>query len=105
MKCTNLSDLELLKKLVGNRTAVKIYQGSLSQLFACGDSESSRAKLLAARELVRRWLREELKRGSVLSSPGTVRDFLRLQFVNLEHEVFVALFLDAQNQVLGVEEM
>jgi DNA repair protein RadC len=34
-----------------------------------------------------------------------VRDFLRLQLQNRPVEVFVGLFLDAQNRVIAVEEL
>jgi DNA repair proteins len=41
----------------------------------------------------------------VLSSPQAVRDYLRLRIVDREHEVFVVLFLDAQNRLIACEEM
>ena len=41
----------------------------------------------------------------MLSSPAKVRDFLSLTIGHLEHEVFVALFLDAQNRLLISEEL
>jgi DNA repair protein RadC len=34
-----------------------------------------------------------------------VRDYLRLMFSGKEHEVFVMLFLDAQNRVIDAEEL
>jgi len=34
-----------------------------------------------------------------------VRDYLRLKLQDRPHEVFVAVFLDAQNRVLAVEEL
>jgi DNA repair protein RadC len=40
-----------------------------------------------------------------LSSPGKVRDFLRLTLAPLPHEVFIALFLDAQNRLLACDEL
>lgn len=40
-----------------------------------------------------------------LSSPGAVRDLLRLRMAELEHEVFVAIWLDAQNCMIEVEEL
>lgn len=42
---------------------------------------------------------------AALSSPNTVRDYLRLLLAEREHEVFVTIFLDAQHRVLVVEEM
>jgi DNA repair protein RadC len=40
-----------------------------------------------------------------LSSPGAVRDYLRLLLADREHEVFVVVFLDAQHRVLQCEEL
>lgn len=40
-----------------------------------------------------------------LSSPGAVRDYLRLLLANREHEVFVVVFLDSQHRVLQCEEL
>ena len=48
--------------------------------------------------------RLEYKR-TVLASPQAVRDFLRLRMAQLEHEVFIALWLDAQNRLIEVEEL
>ena len=44
-------------------------------------------------------------RGPVLSSPEAVRDYLRLRIADREWEVFVVLFLDAQNRLIACEEM
>ncbi len=43
--------------------------------------------------------------GQALNSPSAVRDFLRLMIGDLPHEVFVCLFLDAQNRVLATENL
>jgi DNA repair protein RadC len=40
-----------------------------------------------------------------LASPQAVRDWLRLSLGNLQHEVFVALWLDAQNRLIASEEL
>ena len=40
-----------------------------------------------------------------LAAPGAVRDYLRLLLAGREHEVFVAVLLDAQNRVLSCEEL
>lgn len=45
------------------------------------------------------------ERGMALSSPAVVRDYLRLLLAPLPHEVFMGIFLDAQNRVLAVEEI
>ena len=40
-----------------------------------------------------------------LSSPSSVRNYLRLLLSDREHEVFVVVLLDAQNHVLSCEEL
>ncbi len=44
-------------------------------------------------------------RGPLLSSPEAVRDYLRLRVSMLEHEVFLALFLDAQHRLIACDEL
>lgn len=65
----------------------------------------ARARLSAAMELVRRALAETLTSGNALSSPRAVKDYLRLTLAGREHEVFLALFLDAQHRVIVCEEL
>lgn len=40
-----------------------------------------------------------------LSTPGAVRDYLRLRLADREHELFLVLFLDAQNRLIACEEL
>ncbi len=101
-----LSDTELLGKLVGVRQARKLYQGSLSSVFASEyDQGTLHERCLVARELVKRWLVEEVKQRDALNAPAAVRDYLRIHFAGREHESFVALFLDAQHRVIEIEEL
>ena len=46
-----------------------------------------------------------MRTGEVLSSPNAVRDYLRLRIAGLEYEVFMCVFLDAQNRVIATDEM
>jgi DNA repair protein RadC len=55
-----------------------------------------------ALDLLRR--RFDLKRPH-LNSPKCVRDYLTLKLSGMAHEVFVCVFLDAQNRVIECEEM
>jgi len=119
-----LSDAELvaifLRTGVRGRSAVELARdvlehcGSLSGLLAAGQSKfcaipglgnAKYAQLQAVLEMGRRALREKLDRGAALGSPQAVRDYLRLKLHGLAHEVFVGVFLDAQNRVLAVEEL
>lgn len=102
----NLSDAELLAKLIGVREAHLLYQGSLQPLFAISPERgASHKKCAVAKELVRRLMQEELQRGDALNSPSKVSDYLKLLLNAHEHEVFVVIFLDAQNRVITTEEM
>jgi len=52
-----------------------------------------------------RLLENRMRHTDVLNTPQAVRDYLRLTLSDKEHEVFMCVFLDAQNGVLAVEEM
>lgn len=47
----------------------------------------------------------QVREADALSSPSAVRDYLRLLLADRRHEVFVVMFLDAQNRVIATEEM
>ena len=108
-----MSDTDLLALMVGPKTAqemLKKSSGSISALLnesvaAYDPKPKVQIRLHAAKELVRRSLHEALRQRSCLSSPAAVRDFLRITLEGREHEVFVVVFLDAQNRVIATEEM
>ena len=119
-----LSDSELLAVVLGcgvrGRGAIELARdllkrfGSISAILSaerpelCGAGGIGVARycrMHALVELVKRGLREEMGRRDVLGSPSAVRDFLRLKLRDLPHEVFVGLYLDAQNRVIGDEEL
>ena len=112
-KIETLSDTDLLGVLVGSRNAVELLKdasGSLSQLLhepmpVAYAQPRVASRLKAAAELVRRSLVEAMAHRDVLASPAAVRTYLRLMLARLEHEVFMVLFLDAQNRVIASEEM
>jgi len=119
-----LSDAELLAIFlrvgVRGKSAVDLARdllkhfGGLNRLFAAGAKEfaafpgmglAKYAQLAAVLEMSRRALGETVRERDFLSSPGAVRDYLRLQLGRRPHEVFVAVFLDAQNRVIDSEEL
>ena len=59
----------------------------------------------ASFELARRALAQEMSVRDTFSSPGQVRDWLRLKLATRQNEVFMALWLDAQNRLLKAEEL
>ncbi len=109
----SVSDAQLLASLVGSKTAaylLEVCSGSLFKVLQGAPDAGARPcrvrrRLDAARELVRRSLVEAMHQRDVLSSPGSVRDFLRITLAGRDYEVFMALFLDAQNRVIAPEEM
>ena len=66
-------------------------------------------KRVRAERTIRRALRlleSELRRDSIaLTSPQVVRSYLTLRLARMEHEVFCAIWLDAQHRVLQFEEL
>ena len=119
-----LSDAELLaiflRTGIRGKSAVDLARdlltssGSLSALCSAGESDvcelpgmgqAKYAQLQAVMEMARRTLKEKLATGNALNSPSAVRDFLRMKLQALPHEVFFVLFLDAQNRVIGSEEL
>ncbi|OWY39917.1 hypothetical protein CEK28_04010 [Xenophilus sp. AP218F] len=119
-----LTDSELLaiflRTGIKGRSAVDMARqlmrdyGSLSRLLGSSLEEfeaqpglgvAKYAQLMACKELARRALFEEMQQGDALSSPQQVRDYLRLSIGLREVEVFVAIFLTAQNRVIVVEEL
>jgi DNA repair protein RadC len=117
-----LSDAELLAVLlrtgVRGKSAVQLARelldqfGSITRLLQEGAAltrvkglgVAKSAQFAAAIELARRSTKEELKSGATLTSPGAVRDYLRLAIGSRPHEVFVCIWLDAQHRVIRFEE-
>ena len=119
-----LSDAELvalfLRTGIPGKSAVELGReligrfGGMSGLLAAdasalggikGMGAAKRAQLAAVLEMARRALAEDMRSGSAMTSPQSVRDYLRIGLGAREYEVFVVLFLDAQHRVLGSEEL
>jgi len=107
-----MSDRDLLAMMVGQDTAARLIESG-SSIRELVDHpmperhECSRGmiRLRVAKELVRRSLAETMRHREVLSAPAVVRDYLRVTLNGREHEVFLVLFLDAQNRVIASEEL
>lgn len=119
-----LSDAELLAVFlrvgVKGKSAVDLGRdmllqfGSLNGLFAADIQDFSRihglgsakyAQLHAVLELAKRSISEELKLDSPLSSPETVRHYLKLLIGSKPYESFTVLFLDVKNRLIVAEEL
>ena len=62
-------------------------------------------KLGVARELLLRDLQAQMCTGPIMHSPQALRDWLCLHCANLEHEVFLVLYLTAQHQLIEAVEL
>ncbi|MGJ8618877.1 MAG: RadC family protein [Methylophilaceae bacterium] len=119
-----LSDAELLaiflRMGVPGKSAVDLARdlliqfGSLNGIYAANAKEiglvhgmglSKYAQLQAVFEMSRRALSEQIRKKDILSSPQQVRDYLILKLANEPKEVFLVMFLDAQNRLTATEEM
>lgn len=66
---------------------------------------AKRAELTAVLELARRAMAERLRERTVFDSPSSVSHYLQLHIASRPHEVFAALFLDAQHRLIAMEEL
>jgi DNA repair protein RadC len=92
------------------RDLLKHCDGITRTLEAAADLElikglgpAKRAQFAAAVELARRALEEKLAIATALTSPGAVRDYLRLKLSARREEVFVCIWLDAQHRATDFE--
>jgi DNA repair protein RadC len=116
-----LSDAELVAVLlrsgVRGKSAVDLalellarYEGVSGMLEAAdletikGLGPAKRAQFAAAIELVRRSLREKMKKTAALTSPQAVRDYLRLKLAARKEEAFLCIWLDAQHRTIDIQE-
>lgn len=95
---------DLLLRFDGNLNALaEATPAQLSSVSGIGIAKA--VQLKASFELTRRALTQEMVRRDSFSSPSQVRDWLRLKLANRQHEVFMALWLDAQNRLLRADEL
>ena len=100
-----ITNEDFLRLLIGNRQAKELSTASLSTLFAPQPPSPMHAKLFAARELVFRWLTEELEDRPVFQHEYVVRQYLQMYFAGKDRETFLVLFLDSQLRLCSAEEL
>ena len=120
-----LSDTELLALLLRTGTAGKgvfaLAQelvdtfGGVAGLLSTGTDElrrikglggpAKRSELAAVLELARRAMAQTLRQRQALGSAAQVKHFLQLHLAHKDHEVFAVMFLDAQHQLIAMEEL
>lgn len=120
-----LSDAELLALFIRTgmrgKTALDIarevlvkFEGRLSSLARAdfntllvipGIGLGKASQLLAALELARRMLREEIEQHDMVSSPQRAREWLAVKLGGCKSEVIAVLWLDSGNQLIAFEEL
>jgi DNA repair protein RadC len=98
------SAVELGRELIDRFQGVCGLLDRISSENVAGIGAAKRAQFAAAMELARRSLGEQMRKRSALTSPGAVRDYLRLALAAKPHEVFVCIWLDAQHRVIDCVE-
>jgi DNA repair protein RadC len=99
------SAVDLGRELIARFKAVSAVLEAGARLGAIkGLGPAKTAQFAAAIELSRRALLETVKSTPALTSPGAVRDYLRLSLSRKDEEVFVCIWLDAQHRVIACEE-
>jgi DNA repair protein RadC len=97
------SAVELGRELLARFKGIAgLFGADLSEVKGLGPAK--RAQFAAAVELARRSIEEGLKAAPALTSPGAVRDYLKLALGSRPHEVFVCIWLDAQHRVIEYQE-
>lgn len=104
---TGKSAVDLARDLLMQFVSLNgIFAAPLNELIQVhGIGTSKYAQLQAIFEMSRRALNEQMQVKDILSSPKQVRDYLCLKLGSLTREVFMVLFLDAQNRIITTEEM
>lgn len=95
---------DLIQRFDGRLGA--LVEASLADLASVsGIGTAKAAQLKASFELARRALGQEMQQRDNFASPGQVRDWLRLKLAQRPQEIFMALWLDAQNRLLKADEL
>ena len=95
---------ELIQRFDGSLS--RLAEASLDELASVsGIGMAKAAQLKASFELARRALTQQMTARDTFANPGKVRDWLRLKLATRQHEVFMALWLDAQNRLIKADEL
>lgn len=110
MTPTTLSRAELVAELLATSSlpeddAPRVGDFEPTDGYAVAPDAVLKRKLGAARELLMRDLQAQMRRGPIMDSPQTLRDWLRLHCAGLEHEVFLVLYLDVGHRLIEAEQL
>jgi len=94
---------ELLKTFGGLRGLLNADKRDLENIKGLGAAKI--AQLLAATEIAKRQLKEEIIGKTLINRPDHVLEYLSMSMSNLKEEVFKVIYLNSANVVLAVEDL
>jgi len=94
---------ELLKRFGGLRGLLNANKKDLEKIKGLGTAKIS--QLLAATEIAKRQLKEEIVGKAVINGPEDVLEYLSVSMSNLKEEVFKVIYLNSANVVLAAEDL
>ena len=94
---------ELLKHFSGLRGLLNANKKDLEEIKGLGTAKI--AQLLAATEIAKRQLKEEIVGKTVIHGPEDVLEYLSLSMSNLKEEAFKVIYLNSANVVLAAEDL
>lgn len=94
---------ELLNHFGGLRGLLSANKGNLEKIKGIGPAKI--AQLLAATEITKRQLKEQIVGSIAIHGPEDLIEYLSASMSNLKEEVFKVVFLNSANVVLAVEDL
>ncbi|MFH2012283.1 MAG: DNA repair protein RadC [Pseudomonadota bacterium] len=94
---------ELLEQFGGLGGLLHANRKTLEEIKGLGAAKI--AQLLAATEIAKRQLKEEIIGKAIINGPEDVLEYLSLSMSNLKEEVFKVIYLNSANMVLAIEDL
>ena len=94
---------ELIKHFGGLRGLLNANKKDMQEIRGLGTAKI--AQLLAATEIAKRQLKEEIVGKTIINGPKDVLEYLSLSMSNLKEEVFKVIYLNSANAVLAAEDL
>jgi len=94
---------ELISQFGGLRGLLSADRKDLGKIKGLGPAKI--AQLLAATEIAKRQLKEQIIGKTIIRGPEDMIDYLSMSMANLKEEVFKVVYLNSANIVLAVEDL
>ena len=94
---------ELLKHFGGLRGLLNAGKKDLKEIKGLGIAKI--AQLLAATEIAKRQLEEEIIGKTLIQGPEDIIEYVSLSISNLKEEIFKVIYLSSANMILATEDM